>query len=156
MTMTEHDVVRREVTVAAPSERAFAIFTEGFGRWWPSTHHLGRDLDTVVIEARLGGRWYERAVDGTELDWGTVLAWEPPHRLVLSWHLDGEWELDPDPDHASEVEVTFLETQEGTQVVLEHRHFERNRTPAALGRDGVSGAGGWTTVLACFAAEVST
>jgi uncharacterized protein YndB with AHSA1/START domain len=142
--------------VAAPAERAFAVFTEGFGRWWPSTHHLGRDLDTVVIEAGLGGRWYERAVDGTELDWGTVLAWEPPHRLVLSWHLDGEWELDPDPDHASEVEVTFVETPEGTQVVLAHRHFERNRTPAALARDGVSGEGGWTELLACFAAEVPT
>lgn len=156
MTMTDHDVVRREVTVTAPAERAFTVFTDGFGRWWPPSHHLGGELDTVVIEGRRGGRWYERGPDGRELDWGAVLVWEPPRRLVLSWHLDGEWELDPDPDHASEVEVTFTETPEGTRVVLEHRHFERNRTPAALSRDGVSSAGGWSAVLACFAAEVPT
>jgi len=148
--------VRREVTVAAPVDRAFAVFTAGFATWWPEGHHLGdAALETVVIEGRVGGRWYERCVDGTECDWGAVLVWAPPERVVLSWHLDGEWEIDPDPEHASEVEVTFTETDGTTTVVLEHRHFDRHGPTAAAVRRGVSAEGGWGGLLAEYAAGVT-
>lgn len=147
--------VRREVTVAAPADRAFAVFTDGFATWWPESHHLGAAaLEAVVIEGRTGGRWYERCVDGAECDWGEVLVWDPPHRLVLSWHLDGDWEIDPDPAHASEVEVTFTEHGGRTTVVLEHRHIDRHG-PTALGvRSGVAAEGGWGSLLAAYAEGV--
>jgi uncharacterized protein YndB with AHSA1/START domain len=147
--------VRREITVAVPAAKAFAVFTEGFATWWPESHHLGAaPLERVTMEPGVGGRWYERTVDGAECDWGAILAWEPPHRLVLSWHLDGNWEIDPDPTHASEIEVTFVEGDEVTVVVVEHRHLDRHGDTAAGVREGVGGDGGWSGLLAAFAAVV--
>ena len=100
--------VRQQVTVAVPAEKAFAFFTDRFDDWWPMSHHIGAEMPAArVIEPGVGGRWLDRAKDGTECVWGSVLAWEPPRRMVMSWAIDGRFELDPDPAHASEVEVTF-------------------------------------------------
>lgn len=148
--------VRREIDVEADPQRAFEVFTAGFDRWWPRAHHLGdAELDVVVIEPEEGGRWYERGADGRECVWGRVLAWEPPHRLVLSWGISGDFELEADPAAASEVEVTFRAAGAGTHVVLEHRHLERHGATAEALRAGVSAEGGWSTLLERFAAEVA-
>jgi uncharacterized protein YndB with AHSA1/START domain len=81
--MTTATAVRHSITVAAPQERAFTTFTQGFNQWWPRSHKIGgAELAEAVLEGREGGRWYERDVDGTECDWGKVLVWEPPARLV--------------------------------------------------------------------------
>ena len=97
--------VRRDITVNAPPERAFAVFTERMDTWWPRSHKIGAaDLDKVVVEPREGGRWYELGVDGSECVWGEVLAYDPPNRLVLTWRIAGDWQLD---EGASEIEVTF-------------------------------------------------
>ena len=79
------------ITVDAPIERVFRTFTDGFGSWWPAEYHIGQaDLATAILEPRQGGRWYEQGTDGSECDWGRVLAWEPPHRLVVSWQINGQ------------------------------------------------------------------
>src|SRR6202035_3531847 len=89
-------------TVHLPIERAFQFFTESFNAWWPPQYHIGRaDLAEAVLEGRVGGRWYERGVDGSECDWGHVRVWEPPHRLVVTWQINGYWQYDPDPGHAT-------------------------------------------------------
>jgi uncharacterized protein YndB with AHSA1/START domain len=94
-------LVRRSTSVGAPVERAFAVFTEQFHRWWPAEHHIGAGAPEVrVLEPGEGGRWFERAADGVECEWGRVLAWDPPRRLVLSWEINGRWQHDPDPAHA--------------------------------------------------------
>jgi uncharacterized protein YndB with AHSA1/START domain len=93
------------ITVQVPVDRAFRVFTDAFGNWWPAEFHIGQaDMATAVLEPRAGGRWYEQGVDGSQSDWGRVLAWEPPHRLVLTWQINGHWQYDPDPEHASEIE----------------------------------------------------
>jgi uncharacterized protein YndB with AHSA1/START domain len=154
-TETQNVSVTKTVTVGAGRERAFTVFTERFFTWWPKSHHIGdADLADAVIEPREGGRWYERGVDGTECDWGQVLAWEPPARLVLSWHLQGDWHYDPDPARASEIEVRFVEESSGsTRVELEHRHIERHDEPAEV-RGGVDSPNGWTGILAAYAEQV--
>ena len=85
MSSTTDLAVRQSVTVDVPPERAFAVFTSDLASWWPlDSHHIGsQPAVAVVVEPRVGGRWYERAADGSECDWGRVLAWEPPHRVVL-------------------------------------------------------------------------
>lgn len=145
--------IKRSVTVDASPERAFEVFTEGFSRWWPiASHHIGEKMAVeVFIEPGVGGRWFERDADGGECDWGFVTAWEPPHRVVLSWHLTPEYRFDPDPDAASEVEVRFTPQDDGTLVELEHRGFERRAAGGAQIRETVSGEGGWTELLQMYA-----
>jgi uncharacterized protein YndB with AHSA1/START domain len=96
-------------------------------------------------------RWYEQGTDGTECDWGQVLTWEPPHRLVITWQINGHWQYDPDPEHASEIEVRFsADGPDQTTVELEHRRLERLVDGQAL-RDGITGGGGWPSLLELFA-----
>jgi uncharacterized protein YndB with AHSA1/START domain len=86
------------VTVDAPIDQTFRAFTEHFGSWWPAEYHIGQaDMATAILQPRQGGRWYEQGTDGSECDWGRVLIWEPPHRLVVTWQINGHWQYDPDP-----------------------------------------------------------
>jgi uncharacterized protein YndB with AHSA1/START domain len=106
-----------------------------------------------VVEPEVGRRWYEVGADGVECDTGRVLVYEPPERVVFAWHLNGEWQFDPDPDHASEVEVRFVaEGPNSTQVELEHRGFERHGDTAPGVHGAVSDSSGWSYCLERFAA----
>jgi uncharacterized protein YndB with AHSA1/START domain len=134
-------IVRKTVTVAAPIERAFEVFTERIGTWWPvATHSIGREqAQTAVLEGREGGRLYEVIEGGETAPWATLTAWEPPHRLVLSWHVN------PERIAPTEVEVRFTAEEGGTRVDLEHRAWERlgaDATDASAGYDE-----GWDLVL---------
>ncbi|MGH8985771.1 MAG: SRPBCC family protein [Acidimicrobiia bacterium] len=148
----ETAVVRRTITVAASQEHAFEVFTAGFGKWWPKEYSIGEaDLADFVIEPKVGGRWYEVGVDGKECDAGSVIAF-PPDRLTLAWHLDGNFQYDPDPAHASEFEVRFVaKDATHTRVELEHRGFERHGATAEAVFGIVDHPNGWTYCLELFA-----
>ena len=151
--------VLKSVVVNAPQARAFKIFTEFFGGWWPSTHHIGKQpYETAILEGKPGGRWYERATDGTECEWGRVLVWDPPSKVVLSWNLQPNWQYDPDPEKASEVEVRFIsKTAASTRVELEHRNLERHGDGVVKMRDSVKdGWGKIVDIYAKFANEHAT
>ncbi|SRR6266566_6431382 len=139
-------------TVGVPVERAFAVFTGSLDTWWPRMYHIGQAaMAEAVLEPGPGGRWYERGVDGSECDWGRVLVWEPPHRLVVTWQINGAWQYDPDPAHASEIEVRFTADGPGqTTVELQHRLLERLAGGQAIG-DTIRSGGGWGTMLDLFA-----
>ena len=140
------------INVGVPVDRAFQVFTTAFDSWWPREYHIGQaEMAEAILEPRQGGRWFERGADGSECDWGRVLAWEPPHRLVVTWQINGQWQYDPDPAHASEIELRFsADGPDRTRVDLEHRHLDR----LVLGKelsDGIQGGGGWSSILARFA-----
>jgi uncharacterized protein YndB with AHSA1/START domain len=108
MTATESSTVQRTVTVEANPGRAFDVFTAGIDTWWPKSHHIGAaPMKESKIECRVGGRCYTEHEDGASVDWGKVLVWEPPHRLVLAWQVTHQWGYEPDLAKASEVEVRF-------------------------------------------------
>jgi uncharacterized protein YndB with AHSA1/START domain len=155
MTATSIPPVRHQITVKAPLERAFRVFTQGIGRWWPRDHHVGaRPLADAVIEPRQGGRFFEIGDDGSECEWGQVLVWEPPQRLVLAWQLQLDWKFHPDLGRASEVEVRFIPEGEGrTRVELEHRNFERHGAGAEALPQAVGSDGGWPAIMRSFAAD---
>lgn len=147
--------VRRSITVPASRERAWSVFTQDFGRWWPRTHSIGATpLANAVIEPFVGGRWYETGADGSEQAWGEVLAWDPPERLLLAWRIGGDFRFDP--QLLTEVEVTFNDQDGRTRVDLEHRHLERMGDSASRARAAFESPNGWGAVLSLFAAEVST
>jgi uncharacterized protein YndB with AHSA1/START domain len=113
--------VRRSVGVQCTPEQAFQLFTEDIDSWWPlASHSVGREAATgCFFEGRVGGRIYETHRDGSLHLWGTVTEWDPPRRVVFSWH-PGR-----DAATAQEVELLFTPTQDGTRVELEHRGWER-------------------------------
>lgn len=144
--------VRRSVRVNTSPERAFEVFTAGMSRWWLKTHKIGATAMTeAIVEPRVGGRWFERDEDGTECEWGHVLAWEPPSRLVLAWQVAASWQFDP--ELLTEVEVRFIPDGEGTtRVELEHRHLERFGDQAEATRASLDSPGGWSGLLEAFKA----
>lgn len=140
-------------TVQLPVARAFEFFTASIGRWWPAEYHIGQaDMVDTILEPLVGGRWFERGADGSECDWGRVLAWEPPERLVVTWQINGYWQFDDDVEHASEIEVRF--TADGprqTTVNLEHRHLDRLVEGQTMHDQIKEAGGGWSSVLERFA-----
>ena len=145
--------VREEIVVAAPAERAFKVFTEDIGSWWPPDHHvLQGELAEMVLELRPGGRVYDRGTDGSECQWGTVLRYEPPERFAFSWNISPAWGIEDDPAKVSEVEVRFIpEGPERTRVELEHSKLERHGEGWEKMRDAVGSPGGWLRGLEAFA-----
>ena len=154
MTQTETAMVRNQIVVNAPIARAFAVFTERFGDFKPAEHNLlAAPIAETVFEPRVGGHVYDRAVDGSECRWARVLVYEPPDRVVFSWDISPRWQIETDPDLASEVEVRFVaETAERTRVELEHRHLDRHGSGWQGVRDGVGGDEGWPLYLSRYAA----
>ncbi len=106
----------------APIEQAFTVFTERFGDFKPPEHNLlGAPIAETVFEPRVGGHIYDRGIDGTECRWARVLSYEPPDRVVFTWDISPQWQIEAEPDNAGEVEVRFVaETQQRTRVELEH------------------------------------
>jgi len=144
--------VKRTLRVNVPIEFAFRMLTQKMGTWWPATHHIGNTpFVEVLMEPRAGGRWFERNVTGAECEWGRVLVWEPPHRVVVSWHLQPDWTFNADMSRASEVSFEFVaEGPEATRMEFEHRHIERHGEGWEKLFAGVDSPGGWTLVLGEF------
>jgi uncharacterized protein YndB with AHSA1/START domain len=149
-------VVRREVTVEVAVERAFDVFTRRLDAWWPhDSHHIGATPAIAVLEPHVDGRCYSLAEDGTQCDWGRVLVFEPPQRLVFAWLLTPDWQYEADSARASDVEVTFTALSPSrTQVVLTHRGFERYASGGDVMRAQVDGAGGWGLLVDLYARRV--
>ena len=146
MTMQATDTsVRTSITVEAPIERAFKLFSEGMGTWWPPEHHiLEGELAEMVFEPYVGGHVIDRAVDGSECKWARVLAYDPPARVVFSWDINLQWQLEGDPEKTSEVEVRFAaDGPDRTHVELEHRNIERHGDGWEQMRAAVGSPNGW-------------
>lgn len=150
MTVIRPAPVRKSIVVKASAEKSFATFTSRIGRWWPRSKSIGSAPQAdVVLEPWVGGRWYERGTDGSECQWGKVLHWEPPGRLVLAWQIGADWKFNP--ALVTEVEITFTALAAGeTRVDIEHRYLERLGENAARAREAFDSENGWNGVLEAF------
>jgi uncharacterized protein YndB with AHSA1/START domain len=151
--MSTVEPVRRSIVVDVDREKAFAVFTARMGAWWTPEHRIAANpFVDAVVEPMVGGRWYEVDAEGAETEWGKVLAWEPPGRLVLAWQLTGDYRYDP--DFVTEVEVRFTDQGGRTLVELEHRDLERFGEQAELVRRAFDDPNGWPGLLDRFAGAV--
>jgi uncharacterized protein YndB with AHSA1/START domain len=143
--MSEKMAVKKEILIEAPLERAFRVFTASMGSWWPKEHHLGKSpLVDVVVEPKAGGRWHEVTEDGAICDWGKVLAWDPPKRVVLAWQLNDKFEYDA--TFMTEIEVRFDAVDaRKTMVRFEHRDLERYGASAAKVFESLTR--GWADII---------
>ena len=150
MTVIRPAPVRKSIVVKASTEKSFTTFTSRIGRWWPRSKSIGSAPQAdVVLEPGVGGRWYERGSDGSECQWGKVLQWEPPGRLVLAWQIGADWKFNP--ALVTEVEITFTALAAGeTRVDIEHRYLERLGDNAARAREAFDSEKGWNGVLQAF------
>ena len=149
----ENEFVRKQIVVEVSQEKAFKVFTEKFDKWWPRQHHIGKaEMKRAVIEPKINGRWFEIGEDGSECEWGKVLAWNPFERFILAWQINGKWQFDP--SLLTEVEVTFeKDGDHRTRVTLEHRNLERFGLEAREMKKSFDSEGGWTGLLHAFAEE---
>lgn len=143
--------VREAITIPVTRSEAFAAFVERLSSWWPPSYTWSGDvLDRIAIEPKVGGRCLERGPHGFEVDWGRVLSYEPPSRIVFTWQISPRREPVPDPAQSSEVEVLFTEDGEGTRVELVHDHFGRHREGAEGYREAMASGQGWAYLLDCY------
>lgn len=143
--------VRKTVDVTVPVERAWAVFTEQMGAWWPlATHSVSREHggtpDGVVVQGRVGGAIYETVADD-RLTWGTIAEWDPPRRLSVDWTVS--------PGVTTQWTATFSPTATGTRVELVHAGFEAHGAREDEMRTSYGSDDGWTYVLARFAEAAS-
>ncbi len=138
------EAVRKTITVDCVVEEAFRVFTADARSWWPVDPHSihGDDVKEIVFEEREGGEVYEVTADGRKSHWASVLAWEPPGRLVLAWNVLQREAV------ATEVEVRFTPEDGGTRVDLEHRGWEEVENEAAEKRENYDT--GWDRVLGFY------
>lgn len=146
--------IQTDVVVEAPQAEAFRVFVEQFDQIKPREHNmLAVDIEESVFETHAGGRVYDRGADGSECQWARVLAYEPPERLVFTWDISPQWQIETDPDRSSEVEVRFIaEAPERTRVELEHRHLDRHGNGWEGLRGAVAGDQGWPLYLGRYGA----
>lgn len=151
--MTEAPVVRHDVVVRGTPEQAFAAFTGRMDEIKPREHNMLKSpIVSTTFEQRVGGNIVDRGEDGSECRWARVLVFDPPHRVVFSWDIGPTWQLDTDPENASEVEVRFVaEGDDRTRVELEHRHLDRHGPGWPAVRDGVDNPEGWPLYLSRYA-----
>jgi uncharacterized protein YndB with AHSA1/START domain len=145
--------IRHSIVVPVPVEAAFTAFTGQFDRIKPREHNLlGVEIAETVFEQRVGGSLYDRGVDGSECRWARVLAYDPPQRIVISWDISPQWQIETDHERTSEVEIRFVaDGEDRTTVQLEHRNLDRHGDGWQMFRDAIAGDGGWPLYLHRFA-----
>ena len=143
------EAVRKTVTVDCVVEEAFRIFTTDAITWWPVESHSirGAEVREIVFEEHEGGEVYELTATGEKGHWATVVAWDPPSRLVVAWNI-----LERDAI-ATEVEVRFVPEGEGTRVELEHRGWEAVAEEAPTKRESYDT--GWEHVLGTYVRRIA-
>ena len=142
--------VRKHVRVSVNVDRAFEAFCLNFDRWWPRDKHIGKSaIKRAILEPFAGGRWYEVGDDGSQCEWGSVLVWEPPKRLVLAWQIAADFTYDA--KLKTTVEVRFTPEGAGTLGELEHRDLEMMGVNAAHVRGVFDSTKGWGAVLGLYA-----
>ena len=149
--------IKKTIIVEAPIEIAFEVFARNMSSWWDlENKHIGASKAVeAVLEPEAGGRWYEKGEDGTECDWGRVIDYDPPRRLVLNWQISAQWTFDP--TLRTEVEVLFQSHGESSTLVeLEHRNLDQFGDAEAMMREVFDSQRGWPDILEAFAQAART
>jgi uncharacterized protein YndB with AHSA1/START domain len=139
---------RKSVTVPVPAAEAFRIYTECPAEWLPAEHTFTQSPQSITMEPRAGGRFYERGADGTEITRGTIVEWAPPRRLAVTWRIGPGWRPVFDDEHASVILVEFTPAgPDATEVTATYTHLDRHGELAGMLRAAIENPGSGDTLL---------
>ncbi|UII31684.1 SRPBCC family protein [Fulvivirga ulvae] len=142
------DSVQRSITIEVTQQKAFEVFVNQFGKWWPAEYTWSHEvLDFITIESGEGGRCFERGPNGFECDWGRVIRYEPPYAISFTWQIGVNREPVPDPAKASIVEVRFGVEDSFTRVEVHHHSFSRHGKHWQRYVAGMASVRGWSWLL---------
>lgn len=148
--------IKQNLTVSISADQAFKVFTQELNSWWPKEFTWAGDaLKKIAIEPRENGRCFEQGPHGFECDWGRVLEWDPPHRIVFTWQIDPDRAPQPNPEKASEIEVVFEGGNVKTEITFIHRNFEKHGEHAETYKEAMSSPKGWPYILNNYKEAVS-
>jgi uncharacterized protein YndB with AHSA1/START domain len=138
-----------ERTVEVPVGRAFAVFVDQIGSWWPREYTWAKEnLEEIGIEAKVDGQCYERRKDGSMSVWGTVLTIARPEHIVFSWQIEADRSPIENVALASRVDVRFVAASpDTTSIVLVHRDFPRHGPGWQKYRSNMASRSGWPALL---------
>jgi uncharacterized protein YndB with AHSA1/START domain len=140
-------VIRKSIRVERPPEISFRVFCEAISEWWPKGPSFnGKVLADMIIESRIGGRFFERYTDGTEYEIGQITAYEPPALVGFSWRA-------PSWERPTQVQIRFTPEGSGTRVDLEHSGWEEAENIREAGKNYDSG---WDLVLGQFQSRANS
>lgn len=141
-------------TIYSPPGDAFSAFINDFNEWYPAEYTWSQNgLEAIAIESREGGRCYERGPHGFELDWGRVVAYQPPELLAFTWQISAKRVPIPDAENAGQVTIRFEPDGDATKLTLEHAGFEHYAGQPAEYREALAAPRGWPYILNCFKAH---
>lgn len=143
------DPIKQEMEIRCSIDQAFEWFTHGFGKWWPREYSWAKEaMESIGIEPKVGGRCTEIGPQGFQLDWGRVLALRPPEQLIMTWQIGPDRVPQPNPEHASTIEIVFkAESDSVTRVLFEHRDIHQHGEGAQAYRDALNSDYGWPYIL---------
>lgn len=138
--------------VPCSAEQAFNFFVTNLNAWWPAEYTWSGDaLQEIAIELRINGHCYEEGPYGFRCDWGRVIKVEPPHSIRFTWQISPERVPEPNPEKASEIEVTFTKkSNSSSEINFEHRFLERHGNMAGEYYNAMRSPQGWPYILGCY------
>lgn len=149
--------VKLEVDVPLPLEKAFDAFVHRFSQWWPAEYTWSQGvLESIDIEPLVGGRCTEFGPNGFQLDWGQVVDFESPGKIVFRWQIDPNRVPQPDPEKSSMVAVTFHATDSKTTILkLAHSEFDNHGVGSEGYREAMNSDMGWRYIINKYLTYVS-
>lgn len=148
--------IKQSLIIPIPVHKAFQYFTNELNSWWPKEYTWsGEVLEKIAIEPRENGRCYERGPHGFECDWGRVLTWDPPYRILFTWQISPNRVPEPNPEKVSEIEVLFKEEKNKTNITFIHRDFEKHGENAESYKQLLESPQGWPFILNKYKEQVS-
>lgn len=143
--------ITKNIDLSIPAHLAFQKFVIDFNYWWPKEYTWSQDkLEEIRIDGKVNGLCTEIGPHGFRSDWGRVTEFRQGQYLEMKWQISPNREPVPNPDHASDLKISFRKNGDGTVVEFEHANFENHGDGAEKYRQMMDSEMGWDYILKAY------